>query len=76
MRFIAFKATQISVFRQDQFIIHRKLVRTNLRQRILTATTRESLYRALALGKKPRYDTVLTVLRALGVKLNVESVHV
>jgi DNA-binding phage protein len=31
---------------------------------------------ALALGAKPRYDTVLKVLRALGVKLNVESVHV
>jgi hypothetical protein len=34
------------------------------------------LYKALAPGAKPRYDTVLKVLRALGVKLNVESVHV
>jgi probable addiction module antidote protein len=37
---------------------------------------RESLYKALAPGSKPRYDTVLKVLRALGVKLHVESVHV
>lgn len=32
---------------------------------------RESLYKALAPGAKPRYDTVLRVLRALGVKLTV-----
>jgi probable addiction module antidote protein len=37
---------------------------------------RESLYKALAPGSKPRYDTVLKVLRALGVKLHVESAHV
>jgi probable addiction module antidote protein len=37
---------------------------------------RESLYKALAPGSKPRYDTVLKVLRALGVKLHIESVHV
>lgn len=30
---------------------------------------RESLYKALAPGAKPRYDTVLKVTRALGVKL-------
>lgn len=30
---------------------------------------RESLYKALAPGAKPRYDTVLKVARALGVKL-------
>jgi len=30
---------------------------------------RESLYKALAPGAKPRYDTVLKLLRALGVEL-------
>jgi probable addiction module antidote protein len=32
---------------------------------------RESLYKALAPGAKPRYDTVLKVLHALGVRLSV-----
>ncbi len=32
---------------------------------------RESLYKALAPGAKPRYDTVLKVLHGLGVKLVV-----
>ena len=32
---------------------------------------RESLYKALAPGAKPRYDTVLKVLHSLGVKLTV-----
>lgn len=32
---------------------------------------RESLYKALAPGAKPRYDTVLRVLHALGLKLTV-----
>jgi probable addiction module antidote protein len=41
-----------------------------------TGLGRESLYKALAPGAKPRYETVLKVLRALGVKLHVESVHV
>jgi probable addiction module antidote protein len=41
-----------------------------------TGLGRESLYKALTPGGKPRYDTVLKVLRALGVKLNVEPVHV
>jgi len=31
---------------------------------------RESLYKALTLGAKPRYDTVLRVIRALGVELH------
>ena len=31
---------------------------------------RESLYKALAPGAKPRYDTVIKLLRALGVELN------
>lgn len=30
---------------------------------------RESLYKALAPGAKPRYDTMLKLLHALGVKL-------
>jgi probable addiction module antidote protein len=32
---------------------------------------RESLYKALAPGAKPRYDTILKVLHGLGVKLVV-----
>lgn len=34
---------------------------------------RESLYKALAPGAKPRYDTVLKVLHRLGVKLTVSE---
>lgn len=34
---------------------------------------RESLYKALTPGAKPRYDTVIRVLRSLGVKLEVSS---
>ena len=34
---------------------------------------RESLYKALAPGAKPRYDTVLKVLHGLGVKLMVTT---
>ena len=40
-----------------------------------TGLGRESLYKALAPGAKPRYDTVLKVLRALGVKLQAERVE-
>ena len=36
---------------------------------------RESLYKALSEGAKPRYDTVLKVVRALGVKLHAEPIH-
>ena len=36
-----------------------------------TGLGRESLYKALAAGAKPRYDTVLKVTRALGLKLTV-----
>lgn len=36
-----------------------------------TGLGRESLYKALKEGAKPRYDTVLKVLTALGVKLTV-----
>lgn len=34
---------------------------------------RESLYKALAPGAKPRYDTILRVLHSLGVKLTVTT---
>jgi probable addiction module antidote protein len=36
---------------------------------------RESLYKALTPGAKPRYDTVLKLLHALGVKISVTPVH-
>lgn len=36
---------------------------------------RESLYKALAPGAKPRYDTMLKLLHALGVKLSATPVH-
>ena len=36
---------------------------------------RESLYKALTPGAKPRYDTVLRVIRALGVELHTVPVH-
>lgn len=35
---------------------------------------RESLYKALAPGAKPRFDTVLKVARALGVKFSAQPV--
>ena len=35
-----------------------------------TGLGRESLYKALAPGAKPRYDTILKVVRALGVTLH------
>ena len=34
---------------------------------------RESLYKALTPGAKPRYDTMMKVIRALGVKLHAQS---
>jgi probable addiction module antidote protein len=37
----------------------------------ITGLGRESLYKALAPGAKPRYDTILKVLHGLGVKLTV-----
>ena len=36
---------------------------------------RESLYKALTPGAKPRYDTVLKLLHALGIKLSATPVH-
>lgn len=38
-----------------------------------TGLGRESLYKALAPGAKPRFDTVLKVARALGVKLTARA---
>lgn len=37
-----------------------------------TGLGRESLYKALSPGARPRYDTILKVLRALGVTLHAE----
>jgi len=36
---------------------------------------RESLYKALTPGAKPRYDTVLKLISALGVKLHAVPAH-
>lgn len=36
---------------------------------------RESLYKALTPGAKPRYDTMLKLLNALGVKLSATPVQ-
>lgn len=36
---------------------------------------RESLYKALTSGAKPRYDTVLKLAKAAGVKFTVEPAH-
>jgi probable addiction module antidote protein len=38
-----------------------------------TGLGRESLYKALAPGAKPRFDTILKVARALGVKLTAKA---
>lgn len=40
-----------------------------------TGLGRESLYKALAPGAKPRYDTVIKLARALGVELHATPVH-
>ncbi|WP_287595745.1 addiction module antidote protein [Thermomonas sp.] len=40
-----------------------------------TGLGRESLYKALAPGAKPRYDTVIKLIRALGVELHTAPVH-
>jgi len=37
-----------------------------------TGLGRESLYKALAPGAKARFDTILKVARALGVKLSAQ----
>ena len=38
-----------------------------------TGLGRESLYKALTPGAKPRYDTMLKVLQGLGVKLKITA---
>lgn len=38
-----------------------------------TGLGRESLYKAMTPGAKPRYDTVLKVLHSLGVKITVSA---
>jgi len=35
---------------------------------------RESLYKALTPGARPRFDTVMQVARALGIRLSVQPV--
>jgi probable addiction module antidote protein len=40
-----------------------------------TGLGRESLYKAIAPGAKPRYDTVLKLVRALGVDLHATPRH-
>ena len=36
---------------------------------------RESLYKALAPGAKPRFETVFKILQALGVRLTMSTPH-
>ena len=38
-----------------------------------TGLGRESLYKALAPGAKPRYDTMLKLVQALGVRLHAAA---
>jgi probable addiction module antidote protein len=40
-----------------------------------TGLGRESLYKALSEGAKPRYDTLLKVMRAMGIKLHAQPIH-
>lgn len=62
----------------DMFLV---AVRTVARARGMTQLAkdaglgRESLYKALAPGAKPRYDTVLKLIHALGVKLAAVPAH-
>ena len=39
-----------------------------------TGLGRESLYKALTPGAKPRYDTVMKIMQALGVKLTAAPI--
>ena len=39
-----------------------------------TGLGRESLYKALTPGAKPRYDTVMKIMHALGVKLTATPI--
>ncbi len=38
-----------------------------------TGLGRESLYKALRPGSQPRYDTLIKVMRALGVQLTIKT---
>src|SRR4030042_4863446 len=38
--------------------------------------SRESLYKALSGERSPDFDTILNLVRALGLKLHAEAVHV
>jgi probable addiction module antidote protein len=38
-----------------------------------TGLGRESLYKTFAPGAKPRYDTIMKVLRSLGVKIRITA---
>jgi len=40
-----------------------------------TGLGRESLYKALTPGAKPKYDTVLRIINALGVKLRATPIR-
>ena len=56
-------------------------VRTVVRARGMTQLAkdaglgRESLYKALTPGAKPRYDTIMKVIRALGITLHAEPIQ-
>ena len=39
------------------------------------ALSRESLYKALSGGRSPGLDTILKVVRALGLKVHAEAAH-
>jgi len=36
---------------------------------------RASLYKAFAPGAQPRFDTVMKVMRALGIELHITAAH-
>jgi len=36
---------------------------------------RESIYKALRPGAKPRFETIIRILRALGIELHAQPVH-
>ncbi len=64
----------------DMFLVAVKNIARARGMRQLAKDThlgRESLYKALSSGAKPRYDTVLKVVRALGIKLHAspQSAH-
>ena len=41
-----------------------------------TGLSRESLYKALSGDRSPSFDTILKVIKALGIKLHAESIEV